>query len=43
MTNSELLTLAERSNFRATGRIDEVERLSAEMALTWPDAVRSIE
>ena len=43
MTNSELLTLAERSNFRATGRIDEVERLSAEMALTWPEAVRSIE
>ena len=43
MTNSELLTLAERSNFRATGRIDEVERLSAEMARMWPDAVRSIE
>ena len=43
MTNSLTATLAEQSNFRATGRIDEVERLSAEMARTWPDAVQSIE
>jgi Zinc carboxypeptidase len=43
MTNSKLVTLAEQSNFRHTGRIDEVERLSAEMARTWPDAVQSIE
>ena len=43
MTNSSTATLAEQSNFRETGRIDEVERLSAEMARTWPDAVQSIE
>jgi murein tripeptide amidase MpaA len=43
MTHSKLVTLAEQSNFRDTGRIDEVERLSAEMARMWPDAVQSIE
>lgn len=43
MTHSLFLTLAEQSNFRQTGRIDEVERLSAEMARMWPDAVQSIE
>jgi murein tripeptide amidase MpaA len=43
MTHSKLMTLAEQSNFRQTGRIDEVERLSAEMAQMWPDAVQSIE
>ncbi len=43
MRHETLVTLAERSNFRETGRIEEVERLSAEMARTWPDAVQSIE
>jgi hypothetical protein len=43
MNNPSLTTLAEDSNFRHTGRIDEVERLSQEFALTWPQAVRSIE
>jgi len=38
-----LSTLAEQSNFRQTGRIDEVERLSRELAARWPEAVRSIE
>lgn len=41
--SSSLKTLAEQSGFRQTGRIDEVERLSAEFAARWPDAVRSIE
>jgi hypothetical protein len=43
MTKASLTTLAEQSNFRQTGRIDEVERLSHELAQTWPDAVRSFE
>src|ERR1700730_15328176 len=38
-----LVTLAERSGFRRTGRIDEVESLCKEFARTWPDAVRSFE
>jgi murein tripeptide amidase MpaA len=43
MIQQTLITVAEQSGFRETGRIDEVERLSAELAQTWPDAVRSIE
>jgi murein tripeptide amidase MpaA len=43
MSKVSLTTLAEQSNFRETGRIEEVERLSREFALTWPDAVQSIE
>ena len=43
MKNVSLTTLAEQSNFRQTGRIEEVERLSREFALAWPDAVQSIE
>jgi len=43
MISSKLTTLAEQSNFRQTGRIEEVERLSRELAATWPEAVRSIE
>jgi hypothetical protein len=44
MTNSpNLQTLAERSAFRETGRLDEVERLAEALAGTWPDAVRSFE
>src|SRR3569833_495368 len=38
-----LITIAEQSQYRRTGRIDEVERLSAELARTWPQAVRSFE
>jgi Zinc carboxypeptidase len=38
-----LITLAEQSNFRLTGRTDEVERLSSELARAWPDAVNSFE
>jgi hypothetical protein len=40
---STLLTLAEQSGFRQTGRTDEVERLAAAFAQTWPQAVRSLE
>jgi murein tripeptide amidase MpaA len=43
MKKASLTTLAEQSNFRQTGRIDEVERLSHELAQTWPDAVGSFE
>jgi hypothetical protein len=38
-----LVTIAEQSRYRRTGRIDEVERLSAELARTWPQHVRSFE
>ena len=38
-----LLTVAERSGFRQTGRTDEVERLARLYAETWPEAVRSFE
>jgi murein tripeptide amidase MpaA len=41
--DSHLLTLAEHSGFRQTGRIDEVERLAAAFAARWPEHVRSIE
>jgi hypothetical protein len=37
------LTEAERSGFVRTGRLDEVERLAALYAETWPAAVRSFE
>jgi hypothetical protein len=43
MSTQPLTTLAEESNFRQTGRIDEVERLSREFAEAWPEAVRSFE
>lgn len=36
-----LSTLAERSNFRQTGRLDEVEELCAAFVARWPDAVHS--
>src|ERR1043165_8217953 len=36
-----LTTVAERSQFQQTGRIEEVERLSQELARAWPEAVRS--
>lgn len=40
---TRLLTLAETSDFRRTGRIDEVERLCAAFAEKWPEAVRAFE
>jgi murein tripeptide amidase MpaA len=40
---SHLLTLAETTDFRETGRIDEVDRLCAALSAEWPDAVRSFE
>jgi murein tripeptide amidase MpaA len=43
LAHDSLTTLAERSGFRQTGRIEEVERLSAEFARRWPDTVASIE
>jgi hypothetical protein len=39
----ELLTIAERSGFSETGRVDEVERLCEAFGRIWPDAVRSFE
>ena len=41
--STPLLTLAEQSGFRETGRIDEVERLCAEMSAAWPAAVKAFE
>ena len=38
-----LETVAEQSQFARTGRYDEVERLCAAYAQTWPDAVRCTE
>jgi len=38
-----LLTLAEQTSFRQTGRTDEVERLAASLAQAWPESVKSIE
>jgi murein tripeptide amidase MpaA len=43
MTDAKLTTLAEETNFRQTGKIEEVERLSREFAAAWPEAVRSFE
>ena len=41
--SSNLLTLAERSAFTETGRIEEVERLCAALAAEWPQSLRSFE
>jgi len=38
-----LLTQAETSQFKQTGRYEEVERLCEQFAATWPDAVHCIE
>ncbi len=43
MKHKTLMTIAELSNYKETGRLEEVERLSAEWARAWPDAVRSFE
>ena len=37
--NETLVTLAEQSGFTQTGRIDEVDRLCAAIAATWPNTV----
>jgi len=41
--SDDLLTFAEQSAFKHTGRVDEVESLAQAFASTWPDAVRSFE
>jgi hypothetical protein len=43
MTDQTLTTEAERSNFRNTGRTDEVLRLCEAFATQWPGTVRCIE
>ena len=43
MRNPSLSTLAERSNFKQTGRLAEVDALCTEFAGTWPEAIRSLE
>ncbi len=43
MTLQNLTTIAEQSDFRRTGRTDEVLRLCAAFAATWPQAVRELE
>jgi hypothetical protein len=43
MNDKTLRTLAELTSYKETGRLEEVERLSAEFAHAWPDAVRSFE
>lgn len=43
MTSPSLKTLAEESNYKQTGKIDEVERLSADFQRLWPRCVRSFE
>jgi Zinc carboxypeptidase len=40
VTDDTLLTIAEKSGYAKTGRIEEVERLSAAYAERWPEAVR---
>lgn len=43
MPSDALLTLAEQSAFRQTGRTDEVARLCEAFEREWPDAVRTFE
>ena len=43
MTDELLTTEAERSNFRHTGRTDEVRRLCKAFVSEWPDSVQCIE
>jgi len=38
-----MLTVAEQSNYRHTGRLDEVEALSEAFVARWPEAVHSFE
>jgi hypothetical protein len=41
--SNDLLILAETSDYRRTGRIDEVQRLCAGIAAKWPTAARTFE
>jgi hypothetical protein len=43
MTGKTLITIAEESDFRRTGRSDEVTQLCAALAAAWPEAVRELE
>src|SRR5271170_1840620 len=43
MEDPQLATIAEQSGFHRTGRSDEVTRLCAAFAASWPDAVRNLE
>jgi hypothetical protein len=43
MSDEMLVTIAEQSGFRHTGRSDEVTRLCEGFAAAWPDAVQHIE
>jgi Zinc carboxypeptidase len=43
MNPQALMTIAELSNYKETGGLEEVERLSSEFARVWPDAVRAFE
>ena len=43
MKHKTLMTIAELSHYKETGGLEEVERLSAELARAWPEAVRSFE
>jgi Zinc carboxypeptidase len=43
MQDQTLTTIAEQSGFRRTGRSDEVARLCAAFAATWPREVRNLE
>jgi hypothetical protein len=43
MPDRTLTTVAEQSDFRRTGRTDEVTQLCAAFAAEWPKAVRSLE
>jgi hypothetical protein len=43
MRDPTLITVAEESGFRRTGRSDEVARLCAAFAARWPQSVRSFE
>jgi hypothetical protein len=43
MKHKTLTTIAELSDYKETGRLEEVERLSAEFVRMWPEAVRSFE
>ncbi|MBV8306088.1 MAG: peptidase M14 [Gammaproteobacteria bacterium] len=38
-----LVTIAEQSGFRHTGRVDEVTRLCSAFVATWPETVRQLE
>ena len=43
MKDQTLMTIAELSNYRETGRLAEVERLCGEFARAWPESVRSFD